>query len=92
MKKFFQSKGVAWAAFVCVLIYLVATFKSRMAWWMFIDVFFIFMATFLNLVMCYVRKVNRFVAKKLNTWTLVFGLLFILAFIGEWIALYYINS
>lgn len=86
MKQFFQSKGAAWAAFIFVLFYLVVTFKSRIAWWMFIDVFFIFMAAFLNLLMCYIRKINRPVADKLNTWTFIFGILFIFAFLGECIA------
>lgn len=88
MKKFFQSKASAWAAFIFVLIYLVATFKMRMAWWMYMDVFFIFMAAFLNLVVCYIRNINRPVAQTLNNWALIFGLLFIAAFIGEWIAVY----
>ncbi|MDE6805626.1 MAG: hypothetical protein K2J05_02340 [Muribaculaceae bacterium] len=52
------------------------------------DVFFIFMAAFLNLVVCYIRNINRPVAQTLNNWALIFGLLFIAAFIGEWIAVY----
>ncbi len=90
MKKFLQSKAFAWIAFIVALAYLVMGFKSRsgIAWWAFIDVFFVFMAAFLNLVMCYVRNVNRIVADKLNTWVFVFGILFILAFIGEYIAIY----
>ncbi len=88
MKRFFQSKGAAWAAFILVLIYLVATFKMRIAWWFYIDVFCIFMAAFLNLLVVYLRNINRFVAQKLNTWAFVFGLLFLFAFIGEWIAAY----
>lgn len=90
MKKFFQSKGAAWAAFILVLIYLVTTFKMRMAWWMYIDVFCIFMASFLNLMICYVRNINPPVAQKLNNWVFIFGILFVLAFIGEWCA-FYIN-
>ena len=88
MKNFFSSKGAAWTAFILVLIYLVATFKSsvRIAWWAYADVFCIFMATFLNLVMSYIRKVNRIVAQKLNTWAFIFGMLFIVAFIAEWVA------
>lgn len=89
MKKFFQSKGAAWAGFILVLIYLVVCFKSRMgtAWWMFTDIFFIFMAAFLNLVVCYIRNINRPVSDKLNTWAFVFGILFLVSVIGEWIAL-----
>lgn len=88
MKKFLQSKVTAWAAFILVLIFLVCSFKSRIEWWMFIDVFFLFMAAFVNLVVCYIRNINSPVARMLNNWSLIFGLLFILAFIGEWIAAY----
>ena len=91
MKKFLQSKGAAWAAFIAVLVYLVVSFKSRMftAWWMLIDVFCLFMATFLYLVIAYIRNVNRPVADKLNTWAFIFGVLFVIALFGEWIAFTY---
>ncbi|MDE5902165.1 MAG: hypothetical protein K2H21_02990 [Muribaculaceae bacterium] len=100
MKKFMQSKGAAWAAFILVLVYMVVTFRMRAdlcskmdieggaGWWMYIDMFFIFMSAFLNLLVCYLRNLNAYVARKLNTWSLVFGLLFVAALIGEYVALY----
>ena len=88
MKKFMQSKGAAWAAFILVLVYMVVTFRMRMfAWWMYIDVFFIFMSAFMNLLVCYLRKINSYVARKLNTWGFVFGLLFVVALVVEYILL-----
>lgn len=81
-----QSKQAAWLAFVLVLVYMVVTFKFRMeiGWWMYIDIFFIFMAAFMNLLICYLRKINPFVARKLNTFAFLFGLLFLVALIAEW--------
>ena len=89
MSKFWQSKGAAWAAFIVVLIFLVATFRHRSEWWMFIDVFFIFMAAFLNLVVTYVKNINRPVAMKLNNCAFVSGILFLISFFAEWAAFYF---
>ena len=88
MKKILRSKLTAWIAFAVVIVLLVVTFQIRTVWWAFIDIFFAFMAAFVNLVSVTVEKINPIVSRKLNFWTLVFCILFILAFIGEWIAFY----
>lgn len=85
MKNFLNSKLTAWLAFGLVIVMIVVTFKMRTAWWAFSDIFFVFMATFINLVSVTVKKINPIVSNKLNTWTLIFGILFICAFIAEWI-------
>lgn len=84
-----KSKTTAWLAFGLVILLLVLTFSMRTVWWAFIDVFFAFMAAFVNLVSVTVKKINPIVSNKLNTWTIVFGILFVIAFIGEWIAFTY---
>ena len=89
MKNIFNSKLTAWLAFALVIVLLVATYQMRTVWWAFIDVFFAFMASFVNLVSVTVRHINPIVSRKLNIWTLVFGVLFVLTFIGEWIAFNY---
>ncbi len=86
MTTFFRSKLFAWLAFALVIVLLVTTFKMRVEWWAFIDVFFAFMAAFINLVSVTVSKINPKVSGMLNTWTFIFCILFIIAFIGEWIA------
>ncbi|MDE6812162.1 MAG: hypothetical protein K2J15_07430 [Muribaculaceae bacterium] len=88
MSKILNSKLTAWLAFGLVIILLVLTYAMRTVWWAFIDVFFAFMASFVNLVSVTVRKINPVVSGKLNTWTLIFCVLFVLAFVGEWIAFY----
>lgn len=88
MTTFFKSKLFAWLSFALVIVLLVVTFKMRTVWWAFIDIFFAFMAAFVNLVAVTVSRINPKVSGMLNTWTLIFCILFIVAFIGEWIAFY----
>lgn len=86
MNKLFKSKGFAWLAFVVAIVILVSTFSLRTVWWSFIDVFFMFMAAFLNLVGVMIGSVNPAVSRKLNSIVLVFVVLWVLSLIGEWIA------
>lgn len=87
MTQFFRTKLFAWLAFALVLIMICMTFTLRVQWWQFIDIFFAFMAAFINLVAVTVRRINPIVSKKLDFFSALFCILFILAFIGEWIAL-----
>ncbi|MDE5653847.1 MAG: hypothetical protein K2G75_05200 [Muribaculaceae bacterium] len=87
MTRFIRSKTFAWCAFLLVIVVLIATFSLRTAWWAFIDIFFIFMAAFVNLMAVTLKKINPAVGRMLNKWTLVFCVLWLLAFIGEWIAM-----
>lgn len=89
MTRFFRSKLFAWLAFALVIVLLVLTFSIRTVWWAYIDVFFAFMASFINVVAVSVEKINPIVSKMLNKWVFTFCILFIIAFIGEWFALYY---
>ncbi|MBD5295902.1 MAG: hypothetical protein HDS25_06240 [Bacteroides sp.] len=86
MTRFFRSKLFAWLAFALVIIMLVATFSVRTVWWGFIDIFFAFMAAFINLMAVILKKINPVVSRMLDKWTFIFCILFLLAFIGEWIA------
>lgn len=90
MKKFLQSKITAWLAFLLVIVVLALTFKMRTPWWAFIDIFFLFMASFIFLIAVYIKKVNIPVANTLYNCSFIFGILWVLAFIGEWIAFQYI--
>lgn len=86
MTRFIKSKTFAWLAFAVVVILLVATFSMRPAWWAFIDIFFAFMAAFVNLMAVTLQKVNAVVSRILYKWVFIFCILWVIAFIGEWIA------
>lgn len=85
MTKIFKSRLTAWLAFALVIVLLVVTFRVRTVWWAFIDIFFAFMAAFVNLVAVNVRRLNPVVSARLNTAAFIFGILFIVAFLAEWI-------
>lgn len=86
MTKLLHSKAAAWCAMILVLLVVIFTFRLRTVWWAFIDEFFMFMAVFCQLVACYIHKYNKQICKKLQTCSLVFLILMLLAFIGEYIA------
>lgn len=86
MGSILKSKGIAWFALAVAIIVLVVTFRLRTVWWGFIDVFFMFMAAFVNVVSVSVSKINPIVARKLNTCALIFVVLWVVSLIGEWIA------
>lgn len=86
MKRILQSKWTAWLAFLLTIILLIATFRLRTPWWAFTDIFFLFMASFTLLMAVYLGKVNKIVSDKLYNCAFIFGILWALAFIGEWIA------
>lgn len=83
----FKSRIFAWCAFVLVIAILVLSFPMRAYWWTFIDIFFAFMAAFVNVVSVTVAKINPSVSSKLNTCTLIFLVLFVVSFIVEWVIL-----
>lgn len=89
MKKILQSKWTAWLAFIVTIILLVVTFKLRTPWWTFTDIFFLFMASFTNLMAVYLKKVNSIVSGKLYTAAFLFAILWAIAFIAEWVAFQY---
>lgn len=85
MKRIIESKGVAITAFCIVIAYLILTFNLRFAWWSFIDVFFAFMMTFTHLTGLLLAKLNPFVRRKMDTCSMICGILFIISFIVEYI-------
>lgn len=88
MKKSSVQKLSAWTGLIMVILFLIGTFKWRLSWWMFIDVFFWFMAAFACLVALYFSKANPAVAQKLNNISWVCVMLAIIAFGVEWALLY----
>lgn len=86
MNEFLKSKLFAWTALAVVITLLGITFTMRPVWWSFIDIFFLFMAAFLNVMSVTLKKLYSVVASKLMTCVMIFLVLWVLALIGEWIA------
>ena len=86
MTNLLKSKTAAWFALILIFIVMVFTFGMREVWWAFIDEFFAFMMIFCQLVALYIEKFNSRATRKLQICAAVFGVLMILAFIGEYIA------
>lgn len=86
MAKILNSKAAAWGAMGLTLLVIILTFRLREAWWSFIDIFFMFMMAFCHLVAVYIGKYNQSAFKKLHLFAMIFEVLMILAFIGEFIA------
>ncbi len=66
-----------------VIVVLVMSFGMKQSWWVFTDVFFGFMTCFFHLLAVYMRQVPR-IARMLDLWAFVFGVLTIVAIIGIW--------
>lgn len=86
----FQSK--TWVGVILALIVLGIglTFSSRHSWWCFIDIFFFFMAAFMQLMSLVLAKTGAATTAKLQLIAIVCGILGIVALIGEAIALFVI--
>lgn len=85
MKRLTDSKVAAVVAFCIVVVYIVLTFKLRFAWWTFIDEFFAFMMVFTHLMALFLARLNPFVRRKLDTCAMIFGILFIISLIVEYV-------
>lgn len=86
MKKVLNSRLAAIAALIIVIAVLIATFSIRTEWWCFIDIFFAFMMTFCHLLAIMIEKMSKAASTKMELIALIFGILTILAIIGEYIA------
>ena len=86
MNKVFKSKIAALVAFFLVIIVIILTFGLRPAWWAFIDLFFAFMAAFCHLVALYLGRMNPYIGKRMEMFALIFAVLTVLSFVGEYIA------
>ena len=86
-----ESKGAAVGALVLVVLIIVLTFGLRPVWWAFIDEFFLFMMAFTFFVSVMIAKYNLNAKRKLQKITLVFGILWILSLIGEFVAFQFVD-
>lgn len=81
-----ESRGVAWGAFALVIAVLVLEFcMGPQPWWAYIDVFCAFMMVFFHLVATYMRRATA-ISRQLDLWAMVFGVMTVVAIIGEYIA------
>lgn len=85
--KILSSKPLALIILILVIIMLITRFSPVNAWWAYIDIFFFFMMAFDHLVALLLRSHNAISARQLDKVALVCGILGIVAFIGEWVAL-----
>lgn len=85
MKTILQSKILAVAIMLFVIIFIIATFKHRTQWWMFIDIFFAFMMSFLHLISLMFAKLNAFISKRLSIIARICGAIFIVSFLIEYV-------
>lgn len=83
MNRILESKTYAWIFFGIILAVIIFTFKLRGQWWSYIDLFFAFMMVFSHLISITIKKYNLFAARKLDVAALLFGVLMLLAIIGE---------
>ena len=70
------------------MVAICLTFKFRTVWWQFIDVFFLFMAAFMQLLGLQFAKTIPAAAGKMRNIAMWCAILGIVAFIGEGIAFY----
>lgn len=87
MGKLTRSRLVAWAALAVVVTVICLTFSMRGEWWCFIDIFFAFMMVFCHLLALYLGKMSPVACRKLDFLALVFGILTVLAIVGEYISM-----
>lgn len=85
--KFFQTKTFAFIYLVITIAIIVCTFKMRTIWWTYFDIFFLFMASFTNLIALSISKLIPASAKLLQKISLVMLIFFIIALITESILL-----
>ncbi len=79
---------LALVALIVSIIYIGVTFSFRkqLGWWAFTDCFALFMTVFTYLMSILIGKMIPHSGKLLANIALVFGILFIISLIGEYIA------
>lgn len=88
MKKLFNSAAVSIVLLILVIALICGTYSMRKEWWMFSDIFALFMAAFCNLMSNVVGKMKMKSAQdRLNLIALIFLILFVIAFIVEFFVL-----
>lgn len=79
---------LALLALIVTIVYIALTFRFRkeLGWWAFTDCFALFMTIFTWLMSLLIGKMIPHSGKLLAKIALVFGILFILALVGEYFA------
>ena len=79
---------IALFALIVAIVYIAITFRFRkeLGWWAFIDCFALFMTVFTWLMSLVISNMIPHSGKMLAKIALVFGILFILSLVGEYIA------
>lgn len=75
-------------ALILTIVYISVTFRFRkeLGWWAFIDCFALFMTVFTWLMSLLIGKMIPHSGKLLSRITAVFGILFVISLVGEYIA------
>ena len=87
-----KSKAIAAFALVIVIVILCISFAYRAEWWAFIDVFCIFMATFLHLLASMQPSALKATANSIDFIAMIFLICGFIAFIGEAIGFFCLNN
>ena len=79
---------LALGALILTIVYIALTFRFRreLGWWAFIDCFALFMAIFTWIMSMFISRMIPYSGRLLAKIALLFGILFILALVGEYIA------
>lgn len=85
MNKIINSVAVAIMLVVLVVVMIVISFPFRTEWWSFADIFFVFMMAFTHLMALTLRKMSERASRILDRIAIVCGMLFVIAFIVEFI-------
>lgn len=74
-------------ALIVTVIYIAVTFRfrSELGWWAFVDCFVLFMAVFTWLMSLVIRKMIPYSGNLLAKIALIFGILFIISLLAEYI-------
>ena len=78
---------LALVALIVSVVYIVVTFRFRreLGWWAFSDCFALFMAVFTWLMSLVISRMIPHSGKLLSNIALIFGIIFIIALVGEYI-------
>ena len=91
MKKLLESKLTAWSAMLLVVVMVFLTFLlgtielDCTPWWGFIAEFFCFMAVFCHLASLYLRRMNVWSARRLDTCAFVCLIVAVIGFVAEYV-------
>lgn len=87
ISKILGSKLFTYIMLAITVVAIIFTFKIRTEWWMFIDIFFLFMAVFSHLMAQSIKKLIPASAKTLDKIALILFIVFFIALTTEIILL-----